>query len=239
MRLTLTTLTTALFLAAPAIAQDAANAEAALARLEAEDAVLILVDFTSGLFPIVDTIEVDEMLNNAVATAKLAQTFDIPILVLGSEGGFYGEMHPAIMEFAGEGQPFERNTPSGWASGGLKAAVEETGRSTVLIGGISTDNCTLLTSLDMLRDGYEVRVITDISGSDSEQAEMAALMRLRDAGAVTTNWVSMGSELLDDWRTPEGEALGTIYDTHINGPRSSAYGSTANDAEIGAPEGSN
>lgn len=220
-------------LAAPTFAQDAPNGEAALARLDPDDTVLVLVDFTDGLFPIIDTMEVDEMLNNAVGLAKLAETFGIPIMVVGSEGGFYGEMHPAIEAFAtGEGQPFERSTPSAWASGGLQEAVEATGRGQILIGGITTDNCTQLTSLDMLRDGYEVRVVTDISGSDSVSAEQAALMRLRDAGAVTTSWITVGAELLDSWDTPEGAAVTQIYGTHLNGPSTSVAGSTSNDATI-------
>ena len=226
--------------AVPAIAQSAdtsaPNTVEALQKLDPADTVVLLVDFTSGLYPIIDTIDVDEMLNNAVATAKIAKTFDFPIMVIGSEGGFYGDMHPPIKAFAGEGQPFERSTPSAWASGGLKEAVEATGRRTVLIGGITTDNCTLLTSLDMLRDGYDVRVIRDISGSDSAAAERAAIDRLRDAGAVTTSWVSIGSELLASWESEEGRALMQIYGRHINGPNTSPYGSSANDADIGAPE---
>ena len=173
-----------------ALAQDgsaAANAAPALARLDADDALIVLVDFTSGLYPIVDTIDVDEMLNNAVALAKIAETFDIPVMVLGDEGGFYGQMYPAIKALAGPDQPFERTTPSAWASGGFRAAVEATGRGTVLIGGITTDNCTLLTSLDLLRAGYDVRVVTDISGADSEhlrarRAEPAARRRRGDDG---------------------------------------------------------
>ncbi|WP_298434081.1 isochorismatase family protein [uncultured Jannaschia sp.] len=209
------------------------NAAEALQRLEADDAVLVLVDYTSGLFPIVDTIEVDEMLNNAVALAKVAETFDIPVMVVGSEGGYYGDLHPAIAAHAGEGQPFGRETPSAWDSGPLRAAIEATGRGTVLIGGISTDNCTLHTSLGMLRDGYDVRVITDISGADSAQAELAALFRLRDAGAITTNWISMTSELLDVWDSPEGEAVTQIYGRHINGPNAGVNGASTDDAGTG------
>ena len=203
------------------------NREAALQRIQPDDAVLILVDFTDGLYPIVDSIETDELLNNAVGAAKIAETFGVPIMVVGSEGGFYGAMHPAIKSFAGEGQPFERSTPSAWASGGLKAAVEATGRGTVLIGGITTDNCTLLTSLDLLRDDYDVYVVSDISGSDSEEAHDSALMRLRDAGAVTTSWITTGSEMLESWETPEGAALQAIYGNHMNGPITSGLGSTA------------
>ena len=210
---------------------------AALAPIEADEAVMVFVDYTSGLYPIVDTIEVDEMLNNAVAAGKIAQTFDLPILVLGDEGGFYGEMHPPIKAFVGEGeQVHTRTTPSAWDSGTFREALEATGRTQVIIGGISTDNCTFLTSLDLLREGYDVYVMTDISGTDSRQSEEAALLRLGAAGASFVSWIMLGSELLEDWRTPEGEALGAIYDTHINGPNPSAYGSTANDGTIGTPE---
>ena len=216
----------------PAGVQPAGVQPAALQRLDAERACLVMVDFTTGLYPIVQTIDTDEMLNNAVAAAKTARLFELPILVLGDEGGFYGEMHPAVKSFAGAGQPFERTTPSAYASGGFRAALEASGRTQVLIGGITTDNCTLLTSLDLLRAGYEVFVVTDISGSDSEAAEEAALARLRDAGAVTISWITIGSELLDTWQTPEGASLTQIYGQHMNGPITSRYGSTADDARM-------
>ncbi len=210
-----------------------AERNAALSRIDPDNAVLVMVDFTDGLYPVVDTIDTDAMLNNAVAMTRIAESHDIPILVLGDEGGFYGDMHPVIKDKAGEDGPFERTTPSAWASGGFREALEATGRTQVMIGGISTANCTLLTSLDLLRAGYDVYVVTDISGSDSVQAEQAALMRLRDAGAATANWIMLGSELLDTWDTPEGRALGQIYATHINGPNTGVYGNTINDAVVG------
>ncbi len=216
-----------------------AERNAALRGIDANNAVLVLVDYTSGLYPVVDTIEVDTMLNNAVAAAKIAKTFDLPILILGDEGGFYGDMHPPIKTFLGEGeQVHERTTPSAWDSGTFRAALEATGRTQVVIGGISTDNCTFLTSLDLLQNGYDVFVMTDISGTDSVQSEQAALMRLDQAGASFASWIMFGSELLETWESPEGAALGTIYDTHINGPSPSAYGSTSDDATIGDPESS-
>ena len=212
------------------------NRPAALNRLDPERACLVMVDFTSGLYPIVQTIGTDELLNNAVAAAKTAKLFQLPIFVLGDEGGFYGEMHPGVKTFAGANQPFERTTPSAYASGGFRAALEASGRRQVLIGGITTDNCTLLTSLDLLRNGYEVFVVTDISGSDSESAESAALARLRDAGAVTISWITIGSELLTSWQTPEGKALTDIYGKHMNGPITSPYGSTSDDPTMPGQE---
>jgi nicotinamidase-related amidase len=211
-----------------------AEQNVALQQIDPDAAVLVLVDYTSGLYPVVDTIETDEMLNNAVAAAKIAQTFGVPILVLGDEGGFYGQMHPPIKALVGDdGHIHLRTTPSAWASGTFREALEATGRTQVIIGGISTDNCTLLTSLDLLRAGYDVYVMIDISGTDSRQSEEAAILRLRDAGASTVSWIMFGSELLSDWRTPEGAALGAIYAAHINGPNSGPLGNSIEISEIG------
>lgn len=113
-----------------------ADQSAALRAIDPADAVLVLVDFTDGLFPIVETIEVDEMLNNAVAAGKIAKTFGLPILDLGDQGGFYGTMHPAIKSFVEAGDKVHnRMTPSAWDSGTFRAALEATGRRQVVIGG--------------------------------------------------------------------------------------------------------
>ena len=197
----------------------------------------MLVDYTTGLYPLVRTIETREMLSNAVATGKIADLFGLPVLLLGDEGGNYGRMHPAIRALAGSkpgnAGPFERTMPSAWRSGGFRAALEGTGRRQVLIGGVTTDNCTTLTSLDLLRAGYEVFVVADIGGTTSAAAEAAALARLRDAGAVTVGWSMVGSEMLSDWQTPEGAALGRIYARHLNGPTMGPAGSSTDDAPLG------
>jgi nicotinamidase-related amidase len=41
----------------------------------------------------------------------------------------------------------------------------------VIIGGISIDNCTLHTSLDLIRNGYNVYVVVDASSTNSKLAE--------------------------------------------------------------------
>ena len=85
------------------------------------------------------------------------------------------------------------------------------------MAGISTDNCTLLTSLDAMKAGYEVYVVVDISGAESDLIERMAIERLVQAGAVPVTWVSLGSELLisaGGWKTKEGAALAKIYEDH-------------------------
>ena len=53
--------------------------------------------------------------------------------------------------------------------------------------------------------------MVDASGTESTLVEQAAMMRLTQAGAVMTNWVQVGSELLTDWESPQGPKLGALY----------------------------
>jgi hypothetical protein len=109
-----------------------------------------------------------------------------------------------------------RTAPSAWREPKFVQAIQATGRRKIIFAGISIDNCVLLTALDAMRDGYEVHVVADVSGAESSFIERVALDRLIQAGAVPHTWVSLGSELLSDWRSPEGAALGQVYARHSN-----------------------
>ena len=89
--------------------------------------------------------------------------------------------------------------------------LKQINRPKVIMAGISIDNCVLQNALDILAAGYEVYVVVDVSGTESQLVEIAAMMRLTQAGAVMTSWVSLASELLDDWNTPEGPEVGALY----------------------------
>lgn len=190
-----------------------------LDNVTADEAVLVLVDYTSGLMPLVRTMEGEVLKNNVVALAKIARTFGLPTFVAGDEDEFRGEQMPELAEILPEAERVERHTPSVWRAEGFPAKVAATGRRRLILAGVSTDTCVGLTAIDALRAGYEVYVVLDASGCDSRLAEEAAIGRLTRAGAVMGNWVQLGSELLQDWRTPAGDELGRIYAEHIGGPR--------------------
>jgi len=84
----------------------------------------------------------------------------------------------------------------------------------VLIGGISIDNCTTHTSLDLLDDGYDVYVVADVSSTNSRLVEDAALMRLMQAGAVPIGWLAALTELGQSWEGPHGEGMRAIVAEH-------------------------
>jgi len=73
--------------------------------------------------------------------------------------------------------------------------------------GISIDDCTLHTSLDLLREGYNVFFVVDVSSTNSKLAEDAAIQRLIQAGAVPVSWLNALTELGDDFEGPNGKGM--------------------------------
>jgi len=194
-------------------AQDAAR-NAALAKVTPENSVVVYVDYVTGLDNLMTTIPGQQYRNNIEAFAKFSLVFGLPTAVLGEENDYYGTFLPEIKALIGKGaQTFPRSTPTGYTAD-FAAWLKKTGRKNVIIGGISIDNCTLHTALDLLRNGYRVYVVVDASSTNSKLAEDAAIMRLAAAGAVPVSWLNMLTELGADFAGPYGKEMMGIVQAH-------------------------
>jgi nicotinamidase-related amidase len=180
-------------------------------KLSRDNAAVILVDFLDGFLPGLRTIDHLLLRKNAEALTRLSSLFKLPTIMLGEEGSFRGNFFREVTDHAGHAIRVERHTPSAWDEPAFREALAETGRKKIILGGISLDICTLLLTLDLLGAGYEPYVVVDVSGSDTELNQMAAMMRMTQAGAVMVTVGSIASEIMGDWQTPEGATIGQIY----------------------------
>jgi len=217
MRPLILTLAAALMLTqgAGAASAQSATAPAALAAPDVDDTVLIYVDYVTGLDNLITTIPGPQFRNNITAFAKFNPLFKVPTIVLGEENDYYGTFLPEITSIVTHDiHRFNRQRVSGYTPE-VAAWLAGTGRKTVVIGGISIDNCTLQTTLDLLRAGYKVYVISDVSGSNSALAEADALATLRSAGAVTGGWLTILTSLGKDFSDPNyGRGMMGIIQAH-------------------------
>jgi Isochorismatase family len=180
-------------------------------KLTRDNCVVILVDFLDGFLPGLKTINHDLLRKNAEAFTRMSNIFDLPTIMLGEEGGFRGKFFSEVVAHADRAIRIERHTPSAWDEPTFRDKLAAIGRKKVLLGGISLDICTLQLTLDLLKAGYEAYVVVDVSGSDTQLNETAALLRMTQAGAVMVSWASVASEIMKDWETPEGPAVGQLY----------------------------
>ncbi|HET6433791.1 isochorismatase family protein [Dyella sp.] len=183
--------------------------------LSADDAALILVDFTENLFGMCRPGTAGRIRHGAIALAKIGKLFQLPTIVLGEGVGIAGPLVPEINDMHRDATHVQRSSFSAWDTSAFVDAVKATGRRQMILAGIATDVCVSLTSLDLLRNGYEVFVVADASAAPTEQAELAALTRLAHGGAALVSWVGLGGELMRDWKSPHAAGLEAIFQAHI------------------------
>ncbi len=196
-------------------ASRSASTSPALSGFSPANAVLVYVDYVTGLDNLMTTIPGKQYRNNIAAFAKFSTLFKMPTAILGEENNYYGTFLPEIKKLVGEGGVTfaPRSTPTAYTPD-FAAWLKSTGRRNVVIGGISIDNCTLHTSLDLLRNGYNVFVVVDVSSTNSKLAEDAAIQRLIQAGAVPVSWLNALTELGTDFAGPYGKGMMEIIQAH-------------------------
>ena len=186
------------------------------APLSAETAVALLVDHQVGLFSLVQDYGPDEFKNNVLALADTAKNFKLPtVLTTSAETGPNGVIMPELKEMFPDAPFIPRpGQINAWDNEDFVKAVKKTGRKQFIIAGIVTDVCVAFPTLSALKEGYQVFVVADASGTFSKQVADAALIRMAQAGAVITNWFAVACELQRDWRK-DGEGLATLLANHL------------------------
>src|SRR5262245_16938525 len=192
------------------------SAGAGGAPLSADQAVLLLVDHQVGLCSLVQDYAPEEFRNNVLALAGCGKTFKLPtILTTSAETGPNGVVMPELKEMYPDAPFIPRpGQINAWDNEDFVKAVKKTGRKQLIIAGVVTDVCVAFPTLAALKEGYQVFVVADASGTFSKQVANAALIRMAQAGAVITNWFAVACELQRDWRN-SGENLANLLAKHL------------------------
>ncbi|GMU22204.1 MAG: hydrolase [Phycisphaerae bacterium] len=185
-------------------------------RLSASRAALLLVDHQAGLLSLVQDYSPDEFRNNVLALAAIGKLFKLPtILTTSFETGPNGPLMPELKEMFPEAPFIPRpGQINAWDNEDFVKAVRGTGRRQLIIAGVVTDVCVAFPTLSALKEGSQVFVAADASGTFNKSVRDAALMRMAHAGAVMTNWFAVACELQRDWRN-DMEGLATLLGNHL------------------------
>jgi nicotinamidase-related amidase len=184
--------------------------------LSRDDAALLLVDHQVGLLSLVQDYTPDEFKNNVLALAATAQLFQLPtILTTSFENGPNGVILPELKEMFPDAPFIPRpGQINAWDNEEFVAAVRATGKKQLLIAGVVTDVCVAFPTLSALREGFQVFVVADASGTFNKSVRDAALLRMQQAGAVPITWFAVACELQRDWRR-DMQGLASLLGRHI------------------------
>jgi nicotinamidase-related amidase len=172
--------------------------------LKPEQCVMLLVDLQAGLGFGVESMPRQVVVNNAVALARSAAAFKVPVVASTSASRVYsGPLLPALQEALPSVKAIERRSMNVWEDDAARNAVVATNRKRLILAGFLTEACVSFPALSALKDGFEVFVVGDACGGLTSQSHELALRRLEQAGARLTSWIQILLEFQRDWTRHE------------------------------------
>ena len=174
-----------------------------------EDSALVLIDYQAELLEAIRSETGADLVElNARWLAKTAKAFDMPIVLssVGVENGIFGPTQPAILAELPDVQPIDRSTMNAFEDQGFRDAVAATGRKRLIIGGLHTEVCLALATVEALKNGYDAMFVTDAVGGRSQVMHRTAIERMTAAGAVPSTALAVVMELFRDWAGPLADA---------------------------------
>jgi len=168
--------------------------------LRPETCVMLLVDFQAGLGFGVESASRQVLLNNAVALARTAAAFSVPVVVSTSASRVYsGPLLPVLQDALPAVKAIERKPMNVWEDDTAKNAIVATGRRRLILAGFLTEACVSFSALSALDEGFDVFVVADACGGLTPASHELALRRLEQAGARLCSWIQVLLELQRDW----------------------------------------
>src|SRR5437660_10827201 len=109
-----------------------------------------------------------------------------------------------------------------WDEENFVAAIKATGRKKIVLGGLWTETCVALVTIQALHDGYDIYIVEDCCGDVSQLAHDNAMKRVIQAGAEPVTSLSVMLELQRDWAQTDTynalvDIVKTNYDAYGNG----------------------
>jgi nicotinamidase-related amidase len=163
------------------------------ALLERDRAALLVIDVQDRI----NAVMADQgHLPRIEVLVEACRGLDIPVVASEQYPQGLGPTVESLAAILGDTPP-GKLTFSCARDGGLKTAIEGSGRTQIIVTGIETHVCVLQTTLDLIAAGYEAHVPHDAVNSRRPADKEWALHRMAAAGATITATESALFELLE------------------------------------------
>jgi nicotinamidase-related amidase len=189
------------------------DAGGGVALLNPSDTAILLLDHQAGLFQTVKDIGIAELRANTAALARLASLMKLPVITTASEpNGPNGPIMPEILQNAPHAIYVPRKGEvNAWDNELFVKTVRETGRNTLIIGGVWTSVCVMFPALDAKAAGFKVYAVMDASGDPSEMVSRTTLARFAQAGVIPISANAVLCELQRTWNRSDAADFAKIY----------------------------
>ncbi|MGW6564143.1 isochorismatase family protein [Streptomyces sp. NPDC054975] len=181
--------------------------------IDRDDCALVIIDVQTDFYPPhrldVDRQRLHDMVRRIAWITSVADRLEIPVVVTEEDPAASGHTVPKIREvLPAKAVTLPKNAFAVWDNPGIAAAIEATGRTTMILVGIETDICVAHSAIQLHHAGKRVVVVDDAAYSPG-QAHERGLRRLAGRGIETLST----KELFYDWLRTIQDA-DAFHDTH-------------------------
>lgn len=138
--------------------------------------------------------------------SAIAKAFNLPVILTTSvESGPTGPMLQEILEMHPNATYIQRNGEiNAWDNKEFRKAVEATGKTQFIIGGIVTEGCTGYLALSLREAGYDVFANVEASGTTTTLIRDVSNDRMAAAGVQLLSAFAIIGELVRNWNDTPG-----------------------------------
>ncbi len=176
-------------------------------RLDRTQTAVVIVDLQERLFGAMDPEQREAAVRNVKILAAAARRLGIPLAVTEQYPKGLGHTLPEVREAVGPVEPLSKVTFSCCGLSGFAEGLRSQGVRAVVLAGLETHVCVLLTALDLLAEGFAVHVPADATVSRARRNWKVALALLRAEGVVVTTTETVVFQLLRQADTDDFRAL--------------------------------
>ena len=155
--------------------------------LDEKDSLLFIVDIQDKLLNSVYNKQ--ELEKKSAILVKTASLLNIPIIVTEQYPKGLGETITSLKNVMPENvKYFEKTSFSALENSDFKEYITALNKKQIILCGIETHICVSQTAQELIKNGYEVFLVSDASGSRAEKEHAAGILRMQYAGAniITT-----------------------------------------------------
>lgn len=172
--------------------------------LSPNNSALVLIDYQPQMIFGIESSSRTILLNNVSGICKTAKLFNIPtVLTTVRAESFSGKIISEITDVMSDLPVYDRSTLNTWEDETTREAIKKLNRKKIIIGALWTEVCLTFPVLSMLKEGYEIYFLEDVSAGQSKQIHKAGVQRMIQAGATPVSWFQVLCELQRDWAKEE------------------------------------
>ena len=162
--------------------------------LTIENSILVVIDIQDSLARVMH--EKNALFENLQKIIKGATILGIPMIVTEQVPEKLGATTPEISSLLNTIRPIPKSSFSCCGEVLFMRELKSIKRTQILVAGIESHVCVYQTTVDLIRMGYDVHIVTDCISSRTADNRALGIERMKDEGAKPTSTEMVLFELL-------------------------------------------